>query len=605
MEEKLHLIEQAVSLIDGMTEVGKEFLGDVENGCESTFQLHFNDLLAGITSLKQCYPSIKDSLHHAYYEEMLENVLFTLDQLADLLNNQDDGRAVTLLKYQLIPFLQEFREEVYFWGLVYPDEDKMKHFYEKDFAASTKNMPHNSPYKYKISIFIPVYNNLEYTKQCLKSIKDTVDFNKFNCEFILINDGSTDETQEYFESLGIEKVIYFKKNVKTMIFTMAFRICEGEYFLFINNDTLVAKGWLENLLACIESAPDIISATPSTPNTSNYQSFAADAYSLKAAKDIVKIRNRSDSSKWKERSRILPVIALYRSCLVEKIGLSDRLFYTMEFWDDDFSLRARKNGYRQMLCEDTYCYHYGSATGKAGQKKENTLENGRHLFQFKNQIDAWEKDNDFCFNLQVILNFKFSPLYKNDVHILGIDCGFGDTLLQMKKLLHNRGRNTTLYQTTANVNFNKYQAVSSQFFLPYNSIEQIADLFPDVTFDYIFVSPKLENYTAYSLLLEILQKRLSTGGILYFQTANIFYQPLLDELLHFTFPCEDDCRLFINTQNLWKILAAKFNKVDCFTSPVMLPGTSEFQTLHCQLQSRKDDMSALLSSETLVFQCVK
>lgn len=80
----------------------------------------------------------------------------------------------------------------------------------------------------------------------------------------------------------------------------------------------------------------------------------------------------------------------------------------MEFWDDDFSLRARRAGYKQLLCRDTYCYHFGSVTGKDAQLKENTLEKGRNLFLRKNHADAW--GSGFCYDYQDIEVIKSTVL---------------------------------------------------------------------------------------------------------------------------------------------------------------------------------------------------
>ncbi|WP_277409068.1 glycosyltransferase family 2 protein [Lacrimispora xylanisolvens] len=306
------------------------------------------------------------------FQAMYHNVDNTIDKLTSLILIDNREKAAALTEYQLIPFLQEWLEDTYFWTLIYPDKEKMKEYYETEFAENHKNTYSNRGEKYLISIMIPVYNKLEYTKRCLDSLFRNTDLAKYPCELILLNDGSTDGTEEYFESLGITKVINLKENVKTMIFSLLYRVCEGKYAAFVNNDTILTEHWLDNLLTCLQFNPNAIMSVPSTPNTSNRQGMLAEL-TPENAEAKAKAHNRPCPYLWEERCRLMPVIALYDVDKVNTIGFADRYFHTMEFWDDDFSLRARRAGFHQILCLDTWCYHYGSISGKDDQIKYRTL----------------------------------------------------------------------------------------------------------------------------------------------------------------------------------------------------------------------------------------
>lgn len=196
---------------------------------------------------------------------MYHNVDDIIDRLTSLILIDNREKAAALTEYQLIPFLQEWREDTYFWTLIYPDKEKMKEYYETEFAENHKNTYSNRGERYLISIMIPVYNKLEYTKRCLDSLFRNTDLAKYPCELILLNDGSTDGTEEYFEALGITKVINLKENVKTMIFSLLYRVCEGKYAAFVNNDTILTEHWLDNLLTCLQLYPNAIMSVPSTP----------------------------------------------------------------------------------------------------------------------------------------------------------------------------------------------------------------------------------------------------------------------------------------------------------------------------------------------------
>lgn len=612
------LIREILSLINVMEETTLEFCCRLTEKSENDEknQLLFNDLETGTSILLQYYDRLKPLLGRACYLEMSKNISHTLFCVADLINTNQDRKAIIKLKYQLCPILQELSEEIYFWGVIYPNPDAMKLYYKQEFALHHANsyIANKKP-KYKLSFFIPVYNKLEYTKQCLSSIFQNTELEKFSYEFILLNDGSSDDTQDYFDSLNFDKIIELKENVKTTIFSLAYRICEGEYFLFINNDTLVTKGWLDNLITCIESDPTLISATPCTPNTSNYQSDMDGFYTFTSLEKVTNHFNQSNPLLWEERARIMPVIAIYRSALVNQIGFSDRLFYTMEFWDDDFSLRARRAGYKQMLCRDTYCYHFGSVTGKEAQVKNNTLADGRKLFQFKNHMDPW--DRDYCYDRQIISMAQsagFSHFTGTRITILAIDCGFGDTPRQLINLLRKNigtgfSKSTDIMLITAYMSVNEQlyaedlKSVSQQCFFK-KDWRTLFRTIGENCLDFIYVGKPLETYEDYNLLLELAVTSLKKDGRFLFSASNIYYKPFLESLLMLSFPENSEFVRFLNIASLQKKLTNLFSNMECATQPESQSGVEEFEAHHLT-DKNNPTAKPLLSSKYLKFCCQK
>ena len=101
--------------------------------------------------------------------------------------------------------------------------------------------------KRKTSIIILTYNNLEYTKKCLESIKKYTEKNSY--EIIIVDNNSTDGTREYLKKEKNLKVILndsnegFPKGVNKGI-----KIANKENdILLLNNDTVVTTNWLKNL----------------------------------------------------------------------------------------------------------------------------------------------------------------------------------------------------------------------------------------------------------------------------------------------------------------------------------------------------------------------
>src|SRR5688500_17576421 len=107
----------------------------------------------------------------------------------------------------------------------------------------------------KVSIIIPVYNQISYTLKCLESITKAKD--STSIEVIVIDDCSNDDTQEVLSK--IEGLIYFRNTTNQGFVknnNIAAKFAKGEYLFLLNNDTEVTDGYLEWLLKTFEMYSD-------------------------------------------------------------------------------------------------------------------------------------------------------------------------------------------------------------------------------------------------------------------------------------------------------------------------------------------------------------
>ena len=107
----------------------------------------------------------------------------------------------------------------------------------------------------KVSILIPVFNQIEVTLACLKSIlRNTVGI---NYEVIVIDDNSSAQTARCLELVKGLRVLTNKPNLGFLhSCNAAAAVAHGEYLLFLNNDTEVTPDWLAALLRVFEQRPD-------------------------------------------------------------------------------------------------------------------------------------------------------------------------------------------------------------------------------------------------------------------------------------------------------------------------------------------------------------
>jgi len=108
----------------------------------------------------------------------------------------------------------------------------------------------------RVSIIVPVYNEVHYTINCLRSISRCMPQVSF--EVIVADDLSTDDTHRVIGQ--IPGVRYFR-NRKNLGFLKncnnAASAARGEYLYLLNNDTQVQPGFLDELVRELDEHPDV------------------------------------------------------------------------------------------------------------------------------------------------------------------------------------------------------------------------------------------------------------------------------------------------------------------------------------------------------------
>ena len=100
-----------------------------------------------------------------------------------------------------------------------------------------------------LSIIVPVYNVEDYLVECLESIYA---INLINIEVILVNDGSTDESQKiieiYKEKYKLKtKVINQKNKGLSGARNAGFKLASGKYTMFIDSDDFIDGKIIEKI----------------------------------------------------------------------------------------------------------------------------------------------------------------------------------------------------------------------------------------------------------------------------------------------------------------------------------------------------------------------
>lgn len=603
-EHHTQLLDQILALLDTACGASLELLEQYTAGNLTEAGRLLDDLSAAAAAVQEAQQPLLPQLQHAYTTEMLENTADTLEAVRRA--TQDTDRAVFLIEAQLFPFLRQLREVFYFWGAVYPDKARMDRYYREEFAPHYQNyyITGGSSPRYRASVVVVAYNHLEMTKQCVESVLKHTDFEKLNAQLILVDHGSTDGVLDYFEHLGVGRTVHYKANMRGTMFCALPQICDSEYYVHVANDTVVTKDWLDILLKCADSDPSIAAVVPATCNTSNLQDTGVPLSDCDALVRLAETRNRSNPLLWSDRARVLPVIGLFRLQALNQIGFWDPLFYTFDFMDDDFSLRARRYGYRQVLCEDVMCYHRGSATVKDVQGKEDTLGQGRRLFLEKHGVDPW--GTGFCYDFQGVRQYQFTSTQAWPAHILGIDCGFGDTPLQIRSWLRRLGGEGSIRHITTDPLYLPDLEPQSQetVCVPEGDLPSALDrCFPGLQFDVVYLGQSLECYGNPYALLEALSRRMAVNGQLVFFFSNPYFAVRLYQMLQFSLP--DSPARLLHPEQVAETAKKLFSHVSLtgMTQPVQ--GLDEFVIRHYGKEFLGHSQKKRLEITQYYVRCVK
>ena len=118
--------------------------------------------------------------------------------------------------------------------------------------------------KEKISIIVPVYNELHNLDPLTSTLTSVMDNSGEEYEILLIDDGSTDGSTEYLEALASKnpliKVILFRRNFgQTAAMAAGFDYAEGSIMIAMDADLQNDPSDIPLILAKLREGYDVVS----------------------------------------------------------------------------------------------------------------------------------------------------------------------------------------------------------------------------------------------------------------------------------------------------------------------------------------------------------
>jgi len=233
----------------------------------------------------------------------------------------------------------------------------------------------NLPY---CSVIILNYYGEKVIRQTLDSLL-RLNYPPENYEIIVVDNHSEDNSKKIISELS-------KKNKRIRFFYLPENLgfskgnnvglshAKGEYVALLNNDCIVDKSWLLELVKTAEKDRKIFAVNSKIylRSSKKIQNAGIMVFQDGYGRDIGSIVEygtqsyETDTGQYNKEKEIYAACGaavLYRKKLLEKIGFLDEMFF-MYYEDVEISERARLHGYKTMYSPKAIAYHYHALSSK-------------------------------------------------------------------------------------------------------------------------------------------------------------------------------------------------------------------------------------------------
>jgi len=205
-----------------------------------------------------------------------------------------------------------------------------------------------------VSIIVPIRYRADLTRVCLDSIMQytTVDF-----ELIIVQEGEDKEITELLRKYNGKFVQNKEPKGFAGAMNSGLKLAKGDYYCFLNNDTVVTPGWLEEMLKIFDDK-EIGLVAPTFTEAETRQS--------------VDLNNENEVEYVDDPLSLKGVCFLIKKSVIDKIGEWDERFGLGGGDDNDMCYRVKQAGYKMAIARKSYIYHYGSASFR--ELRNNNVE---------------------------------------------------------------------------------------------------------------------------------------------------------------------------------------------------------------------------------------
>lgn len=514
----LELAYSILEILETMWDVIEQMKKSFAVGNISEFNMLSEDLRHGLTAIRNISSQNIDEDRICRLKDSCTCALISLDDIKKCVSYKP-GEVQWKLECELLTFVEETYRKFFYNKIVRGNPNKKEEFLKCILKTGTfpklLQTERDRVYTCDLSISVLAYNHLDYSKCCIESILNNLPRN-ITYEIILRNNGSTDETKTYFDSVPGVHVINLAIN--RLFPFAAMRAFSGKYSLHISNDIVIGKNAIENMYRAISEHEDYGWVVPATPAVSNLQAIPAEYHSIEEFRMFAEQNNIYDENAHEMRVRLCNPVVMIRTDLYNQLYLE--MYEQMccvqnvaSFPDDKMSLWMRRNSYKNILAKDAYCHHFGSITLKDEIQQQNEQKfylEGRREFYNAFGVDPW--GTGFCYDA-VFLNRVVGEEHGH-VEVLGINCGLGSNSLKIKEQIKEYCHNldTCLSNITDDSSFILDLKGISDTAQTVTTIKELKAFLSGQAYQYIvWETPFLLKYK-FKTVLEVCMGALAPGG---------------------------------------------------------------------------------------------
>ncbi|MCP4048291.1 MAG: glycosyltransferase [Gammaproteobacteria bacterium] len=242
----------------------------------------------------------------------------------------------------------------------------------------------------RVSIIIPVFNQWAYTAACLTSLLEIK--GKYDFELIMVDDQSSDETAHHLSR--IEGLTHLR-NKKNLGFVggcnRGARHARGEYVVFLNNDTQVLQGWLDELIDTFDREPlaGLVGSRLVYPDGSLQESGGI-IFNDGSGWNYGRDQNAEDPKYHflRESDYVSGACIALKTKYFHELGAFDERYSPAYYEDTDLAFRVRESGRKVFIQPQSVIVHYEGVTSGTD------TSSGTKKYQLINQktfVERWQK----------------------------------------------------------------------------------------------------------------------------------------------------------------------------------------------------------------------
>lgn len=239
------------------------------------------------------------------------------------------------------------------------------------------------------TIIIPAWNAWEHTERCLRSLERTLGPTD---QVVVVDNGSRDGTRARLAAHSWLDVITNEQNVGfARACNQGAASARRPILVFLNSDTIVPPGWLDELLAAFDDE-SVAAAGPRSDNVSGRQAVMAVPDPWEDADAFLRFATAWREAHVGQRSearRLIGFCLAVRTSTFRALDGFDERFETGGFEDDDLCRRILQGGHKLLIAHGSFVHHHGHASFDANDVDwQVTQHENRARFEDKWGADA-------------------------------------------------------------------------------------------------------------------------------------------------------------------------------------------------------------------------